>query len=211
MPTILIATDEAGYGPKLGPLVITATVWEIPGQCTDEVTLNEFFAPLRTPYEGPDGPVVVDDSKAVFKPSQGLSALHTAVSAAIRWSGKRTENLIDWISVIAAKDVESILQTPWFEDLGSERFLGGDETDALVDQWSQSGLRLLNVSSRIISARQFNSRCADGFNKADLLSESTIGLVRSVVDSVGSESQQVIVFCDRHGGRRYYGLSLIHI
>ena len=26
----LIGTDEAGYGPNLGPLVISATVWEAP-------------------------------------------------------------------------------------------------------------------------------------------------------------------------------------
>ncbi len=26
----LIGTDEAGYGPNLGPLVISATVWEVP-------------------------------------------------------------------------------------------------------------------------------------------------------------------------------------
>ena len=26
----LLGTDEAGYGPNLGPLVVTATVWEVP-------------------------------------------------------------------------------------------------------------------------------------------------------------------------------------
>ena len=27
----LIGTDEAGYGPNLGPLVISATVWQVSG------------------------------------------------------------------------------------------------------------------------------------------------------------------------------------
>ncbi len=26
----LIGTDEAGYGPNLGPLVISATLWQVP-------------------------------------------------------------------------------------------------------------------------------------------------------------------------------------
>ena len=30
MMAFLIGTDEAGYGPNLGPLVISATVWEVP-------------------------------------------------------------------------------------------------------------------------------------------------------------------------------------
>jgi hypothetical protein len=28
---LLIGMDEAGYGPNLGPLVISATAWEVPG------------------------------------------------------------------------------------------------------------------------------------------------------------------------------------
>ena len=27
----LVGMDEAGYGPNLGPLVVAATVWDIPG------------------------------------------------------------------------------------------------------------------------------------------------------------------------------------
>ena len=29
---VFIGMDEAGYGPNLGPLVVTATVWEVPGE-----------------------------------------------------------------------------------------------------------------------------------------------------------------------------------
>ena len=27
----VIGTDEAGFGPNLGPLVVSATVWQMPG------------------------------------------------------------------------------------------------------------------------------------------------------------------------------------
>jgi glycine betaine/choline ABC-type transport system substrate-binding protein len=39
----LIGTDEAGYGPNLGPLVISATVWQVP-----EGTGNEGLSELLT-------------------------------------------------------------------------------------------------------------------------------------------------------------------
>ncbi len=31
----VIGTDEAGYGPNLGPLVISATLWETPDELDD--------------------------------------------------------------------------------------------------------------------------------------------------------------------------------
>jgi hypothetical protein len=210
MSTILIATDEAGYGPKLGPLVISGTVWNIPGESIDDQYLNDLFAPLREPWDGCAGPIVVDDSKAVFKPSQGLEALHAVVSAAIHWSGNPAQTLVEWLHEIASKDLDSILHTAWFEDLGEHRFLDRNEIDPLIKQWTGSGLQLLRAGSRIISARQFNSACAAGCNKADLLSESTIGLVHSLIDICETRPAKVVVFCDRHGGRRYYGGVLQH-
>ena len=29
--TLVIGTDEAGYGPNLGPLVVAATLWDVAG------------------------------------------------------------------------------------------------------------------------------------------------------------------------------------
>jgi hypothetical protein len=36
--------DEAGYGPNLGPLVLTATVWEVPGRWPKRTDFWEVFA-----------------------------------------------------------------------------------------------------------------------------------------------------------------------
>ena len=35
----LIGTDEAGYGPNLGPLVVSASVWRVP----DDVGGDELY------------------------------------------------------------------------------------------------------------------------------------------------------------------------
>lgn len=39
----LIGTDEAGYGPNLGPLVVSATVWQVP----DDVTHTNLYRALE--------------------------------------------------------------------------------------------------------------------------------------------------------------------
>jgi len=64
---VLIGTDEAGYGPNLGPLVITASVWEVPGDPRN----FDFFAALsgvvsEQAAKG-DQRLHVADSKAVTR------------------------------------------------------------------------------------------------------------------------------------------------
>jgi len=212
MSRLLIATDEAGYGPKLGPLVIAATAWEL--DTVEFHDLDELFSPLRVPHSCDGTKVVVDDSKAVFKPAQGLSSLHAVVSAAVHWSGQYSGQsdsmLTDWLANVADTDMRSILETPWFDSLDDQRFLATDQTRSLLQHWQQTGLRLRDVRSRILTAKQFNSLCSSRYNKADLLSESTVGLVRSMVESYESDRSVVTVYCDRHGGRRYYGSVLQH-
>lgn len=204
MSTLLIATDEAGYGPKLGPLVIVGTAWQIPDNQGDDDFLNGLFVSMRSPFRcGPER-VVVADSKAVFKPAQGLGVLNAVVSAAMHWTGKNERNLYTWLTEIAESDLGSISDTPWLGEPDDCQFLDPESTRRLREHWQQSGIRLLAIRSRIITAREFNSQCSGTHNKADLLSESTIGLVRSLIELQASQNQQVIVFCDRHGGRRYY-------
>jgi ribonuclease HII len=43
-----------------------------------------------------------------------------------------------------------------------------------------------------------------------LLSDSTLGLVRNLVAKLPTIAPQADVYCDRHGGRRYYAAPLQH-
>jgi hypothetical protein len=42
----VIGMDEAGYGPNLGPLVLTATVWEVPGRWPKRIDFWQVFADI---------------------------------------------------------------------------------------------------------------------------------------------------------------------
>ena len=76
---LLIGMDEAGYGPNLGPLVVTVTVWEVPG-APREFDLWAAMAdiasqlPTREPLR-----LQIADSKQVYSPGKGLAALEKSV------------------------------------------------------------------------------------------------------------------------------------
>ncbi|MGB7327835.1 MAG: hypothetical protein WBD31_23365 [Rubripirellula sp.] len=208
---LLIATDEAGYGPKLGPLVIAATVWQIPGRGLDHHSIDAFFDQLRAPAKIGETKIRVDDSKSVFKPGAGLAALHAVVSASHSACGRHERSLQEILPRMAADDLPSIKATPWLAGLSDAKFLDAAETGEWISAWQSTGIRLVDVQSRVITAAKFNEACADGFNKADLLSESTIGLAKSAMDRHGGNETDVAIYCDRHGGRRYYSGVLGHV
>lgn len=211
---LLIATDEAGYGPKLGPLVIVASVWKIDlpkASAADDETLSRVFAPLREPTSIGLSTVRIDDSKAVYHPSSGLEKLHAVVSASHHWCDYPEPTLGPMVHRIAAADVAAIERTPWLGRLGDQPFLPRPETVSAIASWQTGGANLVAVRARIITATEFNQACTDGKNKADLLSQTTLGLVREMVEHFGDDESEVRVFCDRHGGRRYYAGVLQHV
>lgn len=207
---LLIATDEAGYGPKLGPLVVAATAWKIPETFVSQTEIDVRFEPLRRPVTIVGQTVRVDDSKAVFKPGSGLAGLHAVVSASHHACGILEQDLLGVLARIAPQDVEVVKRSAWLGQLGDQPFLKPGQTQVARQAWFASGISLVDTRVRIIPARQFNLACGEGLNKADLLSESTIGLVRHLVDEHAGPSEKVGVYCDRHGGRRYYAGVLQH-
>jgi ribonuclease HII len=229
---LLIATDEAGYGPKLGPLVIAASVWRLPKaqpvppsdrppSDPSSTALEALFAPLTVPFPLGDGPPVqVGDSKRLFKSRdpQGLRGLENVVHAALQWAGvPPVDALTGLLEVLCAEDHASLGRQPWFGPTfladafplsDALRPLSPAALDPLLQHWQQTGLELVAISSRVIDAATFNAACQAGRNKAEILSEATIRAVVQLLDRY--PACETAIYCDRHGGRRYYGGLLQH-
>ena len=211
---LLIATDEAGYGPKLGPLVVVATAWRIPdppaGNHVGRDDLEKLFEPLRQPFCAEYGPVVVDDSKVVYQPGDGLERLHAVVSASLRWADCHCTGLRELLGVLVPDDAQSIQTVPWFRKLFDDGFASAKQAANLQSHWARAGIDLVGIRARVITAQKLNKYVEEGYNKADVLSESTLRLVHSLATTCESDGD-VDVYCDRHGGRKFYASVLQHV
>lgn len=210
---LLIATDEAGYGPKLGPLVIAATVWRLPGNdWMAAKQLQRCFAPFRQSVVCGPGRLVIGDSKTVYQPGRGdgLQLLHAAFSAALHWCGRSESTLQQLLSRIAPGDWSQCAATSWLNQLGEPSNLSPSETAPAISRWSRGGVHMIDMGVRVITARRFNQAYEQGQNKADLLSESTLQLIGDLLDRCRGDEPRVDIFCDRHGGRRYYAPVVQH-
>ena len=97
---IVIGMDEAGYGPNLGPLVITATVWHVPAdpRKTDFWALFETVVSQSATKDADR--IHVADSKDVYSPSRGLLPLERSIQAIFGLAPCNTSSfrsLCDWL------------------------------------------------------------------------------------------------------------------
>ncbi len=91
---ILAGIDEAGYGPLLGPLVVCASAFAVPGDIQTQIQLADFTAaetlwPLlkrAVARKGPlrDGRLIIADSKLVHAMAGGTGLLERTVLAMLR-------------------------------------------------------------------------------------------------------------------------------
>lgn len=223
MGTYLIATDEAGYGPKLGPLVIAGSIWFLPSIDGVNDDLSAAFDQLTQRISLDGLTVQVDDSKRVYQPGKGLDSLECMVGAGVRYCGIETNDLMELIKELSPRDYDSVAGVPWLS-LAKRKSTSGesDETQAdllnpflrhvsncidreseLMKRWFGDDLKLIRLGARVVPACKFNQVCEKGYNKSDLLSMLTLDLVADLIEGVPKE-MPLSIFCDRHGGRRYY-------
>lgn len=218
----LIGVDEAGYGPKLGPLVVAATAW----QCVDTLPVNDRsvdqiqpdpFAAIAAPVRVGDGIIRVDDSKQIFK-GGSLTTLQAIVAVSLQACGRADTTLLELLPTILPRDFEIIRSVRWLKSIGVDAagvlaLASAEQTGDAAAQWSQSPWKLRDCHARMIDAGSFNQYCAGDStgrlprgNKSDLLGETSITLAADLIDAVldSSSRERVQIFFDRHGGRRYY-------
>ena len=82
----IVGVDEAGYGPNLGPFVMTSVACRVDDALADACLWSALRPAVRRAADADDGRLAVDDSKAVYSTTRGLAALERGVLAAL-WRG----------------------------------------------------------------------------------------------------------------------------
>lgn len=210
MPWI-IGIDEAGYGPNLGPLVMTSAACRVPAERVG-CNLWELLAnTVRRPEEPADERIVVGDSKLVYTSARGLGDLETSVLAVFlsRFLRARLEQLLECISPNHLPDVRS---EPWYTGetrLPAQADLRGcrDLSFQFESVSRRHGICWGPVWSVVVCPSRFNECLSRWGSKGAVLSESLALLLRANVEGTDEPLHVVI---DKHGGRNTYAALLQH-
>src|SRR6266850_2084354 len=95
MPWIL-GIDEAGYGPNLGPFVMSAVACRVPESWRDADLWQVFNKVARRHDDPPGRRFIVADSKLVYSRAKGLLELERAVHAASAASLATIKDIVDF-------------------------------------------------------------------------------------------------------------------
>ena len=210
---LLIGTDEAGYGPNLGPLLIGLSAWQVPAEITERNLLESLGKwvtnelPLRD-----DERIPIADSKLLYQPARGMGLLEAAVSAVGRNLGWRPQTWGEVGKLFTGNIPDQIWDRDF--DFPLPAFAAEDEIVAWQAMFA-AGLRNQGISldtwrAKMVQPREFNERVEQLGSKGTLLSETTLGLIAETITDL-KPTDGVCVTCDKHGGRDRYAAVLTHV
>ncbi len=203
----VIGTDEAGYGPNLGPLVIAATKWQLPDDVDDmRKALQDVVVEIAGNPD--DSRIEVADSKQLYTRGHGLARLERAVAAFAALNGGAAKSFTEFVLDDCSCQLDclddlycSINQFSFPQEVAAEQV--GRDAERLGRQMEKCGIQFQQLAVRVVFPDRFNRLLDRRENKANLLSQETLCLVAELMDP--GESHQIL--CDKHGGRsRYLGL-----
>lgn len=203
----LLGTDEAGYGPNLGPLVVAATLWRV-RSIGFQPLLPDLYAHLAsgvTADPSDESRLAIADSKQLYSSGNSLALLERGVLAALHALNRPAAT---WQSIWNVCSPEHACDLPWHRsfDCSLPRAVAAGMHDSgcsiLKQTMSDTCVELVDLRACVVHPADFNDRCDRLTNKASVLSSATLTLVRELIR--GRDDGPIQIVCDKHGGRNHY-------
>jgi ribonuclease HII len=211
-----VGIDEAGYGPNLGPLVMTVVACRVP---TLQIELwRQMRAAVRRHGDKDDGRPLVADSKLVYTAGKGLHLLEIGVLAFLCGGGRLGPKdlsycVLDLVEAVCATSLAELNQEPWFT--GNTLLPVAVAADCLatgVDGWrratEKSSLHWGLAAAVLVAPERFNGLVSRWGSKGAVLGLGLAELLQHCLRLPGDDSLEITV--DKHGGRNQYSAVLQH-
>ncbi len=208
---VLVGIDEAGFGPILGPLVVSSSALSLPHDLLKSDLWQVLRRSLSNRRKRLAGRLLVADSKKAYSKSIGIKHLERTVLTALKCLGQEPATLIELTERICPNCVGRLSAYPWYQDAGSHR-LSSDGADrviasaVLTDDLASNAMELLSLESFCLDVAYYNKMVAAVKNKANVLFTATCRLIQTAYDNFGGDDLHIMI--DRQGGRVHYRKNL---
>ncbi len=206
---IVAGIDEAGFGPILGPLTVSAVVLRVPDELAGGDLWEALSPTVRVKPAKKHTGVVIGDSKKVYTPSAGLTHMERGVLAAMGQTGGPFETLRGLLGWLCPPAVCEMADYPWYSQADVPLPTAVDAVDlrlrthGLHAAFDAAKMAFLGAATRVLLAGHYNRLVAATNNKATVLLDQTFSLIDWIWRN-RPDGERVIVYVDRQGGRAHY-------
>ena len=207
----LAGIDEAGYGPLLGPLVVSTAVLEMPDSLLSCDLWSILSRAVCIQKKTLHGRLLVNDSKKAYTPKTGIKHLKRTVLASLLAARPKVEipktihQLLHTLCPVCAPRLEAY---PWYADLpGKALEINGDipiASGLLERILQENGMKIRCLQARCLDVNYYNERIGMVKNKARVLFSELCCLIDTVFQSISKKDSVIHFLIDRQGGRSNY-------
>jgi hypothetical protein len=213
-----VGIDEAGYGPNLGPLVMTAVIAESPRDAGDDGSARhvlDFWSDLAVTVDRAGGDpdrLWVDDSKAIYCGGKGRERLEMTCLAAVH----AAENVLpgcleDLLRILGAGSLEDAEVGLWIDGVRTDRAGPWVAAQPQLKEFLARGplspdraaWRVVAIRSVVVGPARFNRGLADHGLKSAVHYAAFERLLHFIWERAG-DGAFTRVLGDKHGGRHFY-------
>ncbi len=206
---IIAGIDEAGYGPKIGPFVLSSVVMDIPAKHDSETNIWHIFKDaISDKAQRRGNRIVVNDSKKIYSQRNGLRLLEETVLSFVWGIKGQVTRFSDLLRILSNHNEEVFDKYPWYnkKDLNlpvaSNVSAIMNYADLIKHTISSQDAKILDVKSIFLCTYEINRQIELKGNKSLLLFNNSVKLLKEIFERFGEREPKVLI--DKHGGRNYY-------
>jgi hypothetical protein len=208
----ILGIDEAGYGPNLGPFVMSAVACQAPDGLARSCLWTALGSAVRRGGgRKKDGRLLVDDSKVVYSGVKGLAGLERGLFSVAPLPALTLDELL---VRLCPEDRDDVRGEAWYT---GQTLLPGEvelsEVERLRERFARAcasaGVGRWVVYSTVVCPARFNSWVERAGSKGAVLALAFVGLLgRGFAGANGGDP--LGVFIDKQGGRNSYAAQIRH-